>query len=78
MAANPREATALMHELVAEGRARLEREEQIKQMIEDVPEDVREFIRDELVWLARQLREKHGYDARKARALVREMLTVSI
>jgi uncharacterized protein YpuA (DUF1002 family) len=78
MATNPREATALMHELVTEGRARLEREEQIKQMIEDVPEDVREFIRDELVWLARQLREKHGYDVRKARALIREMLTVSI
>ena len=44
----------------------------------EIPREVREFIRCELVSLAEILRKREGYSIPQIRRIIRELLTVSV
>lgn len=44
----------------------------------EAPSEVREFVREELAWIARFLMRKHKLTVHETRRLLREMLDISV
>jgi hypothetical protein len=78
MASNVQEKAQIVHELAFEYKKLELKAKKQHGSIPDIPDKEREFVQDELVYIAEHLMKTCGLTIQQSRQLIAEILTVSV